>query len=276
MKKTQPAPHMPAAASAVVCDPVSRRSARRMHLYAVCAALCLLFALSSSAAVVFAQHKFSKTYPARRNVRLQLNNRSGEIDVVGWDRDEIKISADMEAPVARFTPVVKDDGLWIDVMNDTRGREDVGDVNFRIQVPYGSTVDLETRRGNITVHNIQGDTVRAVVTTEGDINLTGIRANRVMASNITGNILFDADLMSRGMYELRSTQGDINLRINAGSGFNLTATAPRTRNINLGDFAGKGSWDFQSNNRRIVGKVGDGSATLHTTNLRGSIVFVAR
>jgi hypothetical protein len=273
MKKTQPAPHMHAAA---VCERVTTRRSARTHLFVVCAALFLLFAVSSSVAVVFAQHKFSKTYPARRNVRLQLNNRSGEIDVIGWDRDEIKISADMEAPAARFTPVLRDDGLWIDVMSDTRGREDVGDVNFRIQVPYGSTVDLETKRGNITVHNIQGALVRAVVTTEGDINLTGIRANRVMASNIAGNILFDADLMRGGMYELRSTQGDINLRINAGSGFNLTATAPRTRNINLGDFAGKGSWDFQSNNRRIVGKVGDGSATLNTTNLRGSIVFVSR
>ena len=275
MKKTQLIPHMPAA----VCahdGVVPHRRAARMLARSFTAALLLLFFLASTSVNVFAQHKFSKTYPARRNIRLQLNNRSGEIDVVGWNRDEIKITADMEAPAARFTPVLKDDGLWIDVMNDTRGKEDVGDVNFRIQVPYGSTVDLETKRGNITVHNVQGAMVRAVVTTEGDINLTGIRANRVMASNISGNIFFDADLMRGGMYELKSTQGDINLRINAGSGFNLTATAPRTRNINLGEFAGKGSWDFQSNNRRVTGRVGDGGATLHTTNLRGSIVFVSR
>jgi hypothetical protein len=274
MKKTQLIPHMPA-----VCDHVVARrwSARVVRLLATsCAGALLLFALVSTPANVSAQHKFSKTYPARRNIRLQLNNRSGEIDVVGWGRDEIKITADMEAPAARFTPVLKDDGLWIDVMSDTRGKEDVGDDNFRIQVPYGSTVDLETKRGNITVHNVQGAMVRAVVTTEGDINLTGIRASRVMASNISGNIFFDADLMRGGMYELRSTQGDINLRINAGSGFNLTATAPRTRNINLGEFAGRGSWDFQSNNRRVTGKVGDGSATLYTTNQRGSIVFVSR
>ena len=273
MKKTQLTPHNKPA----VCDHVAPRRRRvRLLAAACCAAVLLLFSLVSTPANVFAQHKFSKTYPARRQVRLQLNNRSGEIDVVGWGRDEIKITADMEAPAARFTPVLKEDGLWIDVMNDTRGKEDVGDVNFRIQVPYGSTVDLETKRGNITVHNVQGAMVRAVVTTEGDINLTGIRASRVMASNISGNIFFDADLMRGGMYELRSTQGDINLRINAGSGFNLTATAPRTRNINLGEFAGKGSWDFQSNNRRVTGKVGDGGATLHTTNLRGSIVFVSR
>lgn len=273
MKKMQLTPQMPAAA----WHAGTAWQARGVTpLLVACAAAFMLCVLFAPTAAVFAQQKFSKTYPARRNVRLQLNNRSGEIDVIGWDREEIKITADMEAPAARFTPVLKEDGLWIDVMNDTRGREDVGDVNFRIQVPYGSTVDLETKRGNITVHNVQGAMVRAVVTTEGDINLTGIRANRVMASNIMGNILFDADLMRGGMYELKSTQGDINLRINAGSGFMLMATAPRTRNINLGDFAGRGSWDFQSNNRRIVGKVGDGSATLNTTTLRSSIVFVSR
>ena len=273
MKKTQPFPHMPAA----VCDAVASPShAARTLMRAACVAAFLLFVIAPTATTVFAQHKFSKTYPARRNIRLQLNNRSGTIEVVGWDRNEIKIYADMEAPAARFTPILKDDGLYIDVMNDTRGREDVGDVNFRIQVPSESTVDLETKRGNIVVHNVQGGMVRAVVTTEGDINLTGIRANRVMASIINGNILFDADLMRGGMYELKSTQGDINLRINAGSGFTLTATAPRTRNINLGDFAGRGSWDFQSNNRRVVGKVGDGGAILNTTNLRGSIMFVSR
>lgn len=274
MKKTQLIPQQPSVCAGVAA--ACRRAPRLRPLAGYSAAVLLLFFLISTPAHVFAQHKFSKTYPARRNVRLQLNNRSGQIDVVGWGRDEIKITADMEAPVARFTPVLKDDGLWIDVMNDTRGKEDVGDVNFRIQVPYGSTVDLETKRGDITVHNVQGAMVRAVVTTEGDINLTSIRASRVMASNISGNIFFDAELMRGGMYELKSTQGDINLRINAGSGFYLTATAPRTRNINLGEFAGRGSWDFQSNNRRVTGKVGDGSATLNTTNLRGSIVFVSR
>ncbi|HKP73364.1 MAG TPA: hypothetical protein VJT82_10535 [Pyrinomonadaceae bacterium] len=256
-----------------VCDRPARSS--RARLLAACAAFAFVFLLSPGA-TAFAQHKFSKSYPARKNIRLQLNNRSGEIDVVGWDRNEIKITADLEAPAARFTPVLRDDQLVVDVMNDTRGKDDVGDVNFRIQVPYESTVDLETKRGNITVHNVRGAMVRAVVTSEGDINLTGIRASRVMASNISGNILFDADLLRGGMYELKSTQGIINLRIDAGSGFVLTAIAPRTRSINLGSFAGKGNFDFQSNNRRVVGTVGDGGATLNTTNLRGSIVFVTR
>ncbi|MCA1633546.1 MAG: hypothetical protein LC802_07470 [Acidobacteria bacterium] len=238
----------------------------------------LFFALAlASAPAAFAQQKFSKTYRTpRRNIRLQLTNRSGTIEIEGWDRSEIRVSADMESPAAKFTPVVDDEGLVIDVMGDTRGREGVGDVNFRVQVPSDATVDLETRIGNITVRNVRGSMVRAVVTSSGDIDLTGVRAFKVMASNITGNILFDAELLSGGFYDLKSTQGNINVRLSGASGFTLTATAPRTRNIDLGNLAARGNFSFQGDSRRVVGRVGDGSATLQTTNLRGSIVFFTR
>jgi hypothetical protein len=51
--------------------------------------------------------------------------------------------------------------------------------------------------------------------------------------------------------------------------------APRTRNISLGPFARMGTFDF-SDNRQVHGRVGDGSAILMPTSLRGSIVFVSR
>lgn len=240
----------------------------------VASSLIVIIALASS---LCAQQKFSRVYRTpRRNIRLQLTNRSGTIEIEGWDRNEIKVTASMESPAAKFTPVVDDEGLIIDVMGDTHGREGVGDVNFTVQVPADAAVDLETRIGNITVRNVHGSMVRAVVTSSGDIDLTGIRALKVMASNITGNILFDADLLAGGFYDLKSTQGDINVRISGGSGFTLTATAPRTRNIDLGNLARRGDFSFQGDSRRVVGRVGDGSATLMTTGLRGSINFFTR
>jgi hypothetical protein len=268
----QHAPHPPRAAR-TASRPRLRQTFRAARL-----ALVALFALALAAPpAAFAQQKFSKTYRTpRRNIRLQLTNRSGTIEIEGWGRDEIRVSADMESPAAKFTPVVDDEGLVIDVMGDTRGREGVGDVNFKVQVPEDASVDLETRIGNITVRNVRGSMVRAVVTSSGDIDLTGVRAFKVMAANITGNILFDAELLSGGFYDLKSTQGNINVRLSGESGFTLTATAPRTRNIDLGNLATRGNFSFQGDSRRVVGRVGDGSATLTTTNLRGSIVFFTR
>jgi DUF4097 and DUF4098 domain-containing protein YvlB len=267
-------PHAPSDARAASRHALRKTSSAR----GVAVALSLLVCFSLSAApVAFAQQRFSKVYRTpRRNIRLQLTNRSGTIEIVGWDRSEIKVTADMESPAARFTPVVDDEGLVIDVMSDTRGREGVGDVNFTVQVPEDATVDLETRIGNISVRNVRGSMVRAVVTSSGDIDLTGLRAFKVMASNITGNILFDAELLSGGLYDLKSTQGNISVRITGGSGFTLTATAPRTRSIDLGNLAHRGDFSFQGDSRRVVGRVGDGSATLTPTTLRGTINFLTR
>jgi hypothetical protein len=261
--------------AAPAARPVPRGAAARALLRrATPRALAVLALALASAGTASAQKKITNTYkPSRPTVRLQLTNRSGAVEVEGWDRKEIKVTAEMESPSARFTPVMGPDGLLIDVVGDTRGRENVGDVNFKILVPADAEVDVKTTVGNISVRNVRGSMVFAV-TRDGDIDLTGVRAFKVMAENISGSILFDAELMRGGTYNLKSTSGQINVRITGGSGFTLTATAPRTRNIDLGGFAARGNFDF-SDTRRVTGRVGDGSATLNTTNLRGSIIFVS-
>lgn len=242
-------------------------------------AILTLMALSlftcSCAAGVFAQSKLSKTYPARKNIRFHLNNWSGSITVEGWNKDEIKISAQMEAPTARVTPQMNDDGLEIDVVRENQGRGDVGSVNFRIYVPVNSIVDIETRFGDLTVNNVQGSMVRAHISSEGDISLTQIRSSHVLAGNLSGDILFDGELLSGGVYSLQSTAGNINIRIPENSEFRLVASAPITRNITLGSFANSGL-NFIGDGRKVVGNVGDGRASLSVMNQRGNISFIRR
>ena len=225
---------------------------------------------------VFAQRSMTHKYPARKNVRLQLINLSGTVEVIASQRDEIKIKAYMDSPVARFRPVPTEDGLVIDVVRDNSGRSDVGDVNFHIQVPINSTVDIETKRGQITVRDVQGEMVRARIWLSGDIELTGIRATKVMALNSMGNILFDGELVSGGMYEFKSAQGDINIRIPYNSAFSLEATAPLTRSISLGAFANS-RMNFIGDGRKVMGDVGnDNRASMTITNYRGKINFIGR
>src|SRR5882762_10922461 len=152
------------------------------------AAFPALFVVLVFSTAAFAQQRVSRHYPAGKNVRIELKNLSGTITVETWPRDEIRITATMEAPAVHFNPRQTEAGLVIDIVGDNRGRGDVGDVNFKIQVPARSSVDLETRRGQITVSNIQGDLVRAHVWTSGDIQLSGINASRVFASNTSGDI----------------------------------------------------------------------------------------
>ncbi len=223
---------------------------------------------------IFAQKKFSKSYPASKNVRLQLTNRMGTVTVEGWNKAEVNISAYLEAPAANIEPQSLSGTIYINLVKDNQGRNDVGNVNFNIKVPYTSSVDIETRIGNLNVSNIGGSLVRASISSEGDITLTNISAPAVSAENIMGDIFYDGEIQPDGIYRFTSTKGAINLRIPINSSFRLVATAPSTRNIALGSFSNAGL-NF-TDGRRVFGKVGDGSASLTVTNQRGTIAFLRR
>ena len=235
-------------------------------------ALFLVFVVTSSA---LAQQRVSRRYPAGKNVRIELKNLSGTITVETWAKDEIRITATMEAPAVHFNPRQTDTGLVIDIVGDNRDRRDLGDVNFKIQVPSRSSVDLETRSGQISVSNIQGDLVRAHVWTSGDITLSGVNAARVFASNTTGNIFFDGEFASGGTYEFKSGQGTITLRLPASCGFRVVATAAAAEKISMGPFS-NGGLKTLGQGRRITGDVGDGRASVTVTNYQGNINFLRR
>jgi DUF4097 and DUF4098 domain-containing protein YvlB len=239
--------------------------------FAALTAPFLVFAIAGSA---FAQQRVSRQYPAGKNVRIELKNLSGTITVETWQRDEIRITATMEAPAVHFNPRQTDTGLVIDIVGDNRDRRDVGDANFKIQVPARSSVDLETRSGQISVSNIQGDLVRAHVWTSGDITLSGVNAARVFAQNTTGNIFFDGEFASGGTYEFKSGQGVITLRLPVNCGFRLVATSS-AKKISMGDFWNP-AMKLIGEGRRITGDVGDGRSSVTVTNYQGPIIFLRR
>ena len=70
-------------------------------------------------------------------------------------------------------------------------------------------------------------------------------------------------------------KGNINIRIPFNSSFKLVATAPSTRDISLGSFTNT-SLNYVGDGRRVIGRFGEGSATLSVTNQRGSIAFIRR
>lgn len=247
-----------------------RRPARASFL--TVGTLVTLISLSTSFAVN-AQQQVSKRYPGGKNVRVELRNISGTIVVESWNKNEIRLVATIESKNANVAPKQVNDCLIVDVMGDNRGRGDVGDINFKLQVPVNSSVDVETMRGNINVSNIRSGLVRAYVSTEGDIELTNVSAMHVVAQNVTGNIFFDGEFSSGGTYEFKSNRGDITIRVPGNSAFRLVASSP-TRQIKLNDFWNNG---FKTQDgRRVVGDVGDGRSSVSVTNFSGQITFLRK
>jgi Putative adhesin len=242
------------------------------HIFSALVVFAVVHSFSSP--IAHAQNRVSKRFPAGKNVRVELKNISGTITVESWNRDEIKITAFLEAPNANVSPKLTGECVSIDVMGDNRGRGDVGDVNFKIQVPQDSSVDIETRRGDITVSNIRGGLVRAHISTEGDITLSGISATQVLAQNTIGDIFFDGGFSRGGTYQFQSTRGNISVRIPSDSAFRLVAAAP-TKKIALGEFWNNGFKNL-GDGRKFVGDVGDGRSSVMVTTFQGSITFLRR
>ncbi|HKV35765.1 MAG TPA: DUF4097 family beta strand repeat-containing protein [Pyrinomonadaceae bacterium] len=240
--------------------------------FATAGAVLTLISLSTAFAVN-AQQQVSKRYPGGKNVRVELRNISGTIVVEAWNKNEIRLVATIESKNANVSPKQINDCLIVDVMGDNRGRGDVGEINFKLQVPANSSVDVETRVGNINVSNIRSGLVRAHVSSEGDIELTNISATHVVAQNVIGNIFFDGEFSSGGTYEFKSTKGDITIRVPGNSAFRLVAASP-TRQIKLNDFWNNG---FKTQDgRRVVGDVGDGRSSVSVTNFSGQITFLRK
>ncbi|HEY3579721.1 MAG TPA: DUF4097 family beta strand repeat-containing protein [Pyrinomonadaceae bacterium] len=250
---------------------MTRRSPVRASLFAV-GALLTLVSLSATFAVN-AQQQITKHYPGGKNLRVELRNISGTIVVESWNKNEIRLSATIESKNAHVEPRQVNDCLMVDVMGDNRGRGDIGDINFKVQVPPNSSVDVETRRGNISVANVRSGLVRAYVSSEGDITLTNISATHVVAQNVIGDIFFDGEFSSGGTYEFKSTKGNITIRIPGDSAFRLVAASP-TKQIKLNDFWNNG---FKTQDgRKYVGDVGDGRSSVSVTNFSGSITFLRK
>lgn len=237
--------------------------------------LSVVFFFAGSIGEISAQKRFSKSYPATKNIRLELTNRTGTVTVEGWDRDEVRISAYLEAPAANIVPQNLSGTILINLVKDNQGRDEVGNVNFSVKVPYTSSVNIETRMGNLSVSNVVGGFVRAHISSEGDITLQNITADSVVAENGIGNIFFDGNVKNEGKYRFASIRGDINLNIPFSSSFRVTATAPSTRNISLGGFPNAGL-KFVGDGRRVFGQINGGSANIVVTNQRGSISFISR
>lgn len=224
-------------------------------------------------ATVNAQQKINKRYPGGKNVRVELRNISGTIIVESWNKDEIRLTATIESKHAQILPKQVDQCLMIDVVSDNRGRSDIGDINFKLFVPVSSSIDLETRSGNINVSNIRSGLVRAYVSSEGDIALSNISASQVIAKNVTGDIFFDGEFSRGGTYEFKSNKGNITIRIPGNSDFRLVASSP-ARKIALNDF-----WNNNFKNqdgRKMVGDVGDGRSSVSVMNFSGQITFMRR
>jgi hypothetical protein len=253
--------------------------------------------------------KFEKTVRLGRNGRLELTNFSGDVEIAGGSGDDAKITATKvthsnneqtarAALSAMAIEVTERPGGAAIVAQPTRGRTNSVEVNYVISVPSGTSLDLKTYSGDVTIRNMTADVhlksysgdvvVRDgkpaldLESISGDVSIEQIESDRVKVNSISGDVILRGKLSKTGRYDLSTNSGDVQVITDGGASFELEA---RT-------FSGDVSSDFplklgalpssfsppSKGGRRndIRGTVNDGGALLSLHSFSGDILISKR
>lgn len=122
----------------------------------------------ASMATAWPQRSIDQTHAADRDALVEIEDVGGHIRVVGWDREEVKITGRLSNSVEEL--VVEGSRRRVRIEADT----DIphgGDSDVEINVPIGASIEVDSFSAEIVVEGVKGS-VRAE-TVNGSISVTG-------------------------------------------------------------------------------------------------------
>jgi DUF4097 and DUF4098 domain-containing protein YvlB len=141
---------------------------------------------------------------------VKVMNTRGDVEIYGWDKDEIRVRGELDALVDEFIFEVKGDQARIEVRLP-RHNVNWGDgSNLEIYVPENSTVDFQGVSTDTSIENLLGGLrVRSV---SGDITAANIQ-ERVHIKTVSGDIDISD---SSGEANIATVSGEIEIEMDSG------------------------------------------------------------
>jgi len=245
----------------------------------------LLFAFIAAGAVIstlrgmiFSQPQdelretFEHTYPLAADGRVSLNNYTGTVQIMTWERAEVKMSAVKRSYVPeRLTEVkinIASNASYLNIeskyaqknlhwSDDERGRlENSARVDYVLTVPRGARLDkIELHNGTINLDGVKGDVV--INTLNGNVSFGSLTGN-VKVSTLNGRI--EATLGEMG--------ADQQVALSSVNGQILASLVSENVRLSASTMNGKMTNDFGRNRTQLFGK---SRARLDITNLNGGV-----
>ncbi len=165
--------------------------------------LMLLGTLLASPAIA---EKIDLTNDADPKGDVEVFNLSGDIEIIGWDRDEIRVTGTIGDDVEEF--IFERDGktttIKVKVPSHKSGHKDYSS-DLRIRVPHGSSIDVSGVSADIEVEGVQGE--QELNSVSGDIE-TEIFGADVEAQTVSGDVDVEGNNKDADA-DLASVSGDI-------------------------------------------------------------------
>jgi DUF4097 and DUF4098 domain-containing protein YvlB len=233
------------------------------------ALLALLIALPAQAEVT---QEFHKTVPLTANGRVSVDNINGNVEITGWDRNEVQIDA-----VKTASDQQKLDNMRIEVNAGSSSVEiqtrfpehnnnNPGGVHYTLHVPQNARIDkVNLVNGSLTVQKVTGEIDANLV--NGKLRASDLAGEADLAT-VNGSI--DATYNSlnnvRGI-KLKSVNGSVNLTLPQSPNADVDASVVNGSISTDFPLTVKGHFVGKS----MSGTLGSGGVHIELNNVNGSI-----
>jgi DUF4097 and DUF4098 domain-containing protein YvlB len=234
------------------------------------ALLALLLAIPAGAEVT---EDFHRTVPLSANGEVSLSNVNGNVEIVGWDRNEVQIDA-----VKKSRDQQRLDEARIEVESGSdyvrikteyphhQANNNPASVHYQLHVPQNARLhSISLVNGGLTVQKVSGEVHASLV--NGKAHIDDL-AGGVEISSVNGGIEANyASLNNVHEIRLKSVNGSIELGLPASPNAEIKASS-----VNGGirtDFPLQVKGDFVGH--RLSGTLGNGGTQIELSNVNGSI-----
>ena len=202
---------------------------------------------------VWAGESIDESWSVDADVRISVENIAGEIEIEGWDKNEVKLTGRLGDSVDELEVSESGSSLQITVINHDRRNIDA--TVLKLRVPKGASIeasavsadieisamdnekltgssvsgDVEVQANSqwVSLESVSGDvgfsgrTVRiSAESVSGDIVLTGISGD-VKATTVSGDMELESGILDSG--KLETVSGDILISAELSDSGRLTA-----------------------------------------------------
>jgi len=232
--------------------------------------LALLLAVPAHAQVT---QDFHRTVPLTANGRVSLDNVNGNVEITGWDRNEVQIDAVKKArdqqrlDEARIEVETGSDYVKVHTQYPhDHNNNNPASVHYTLHVPQSARLDeISLVNGSLTVQKVMGAVDARLV--NGKANISDLSGEATISS-VNGTIDANyASLNNVREIRLKSVNGSVELGLPASP--NADVKASTVNGSIKSDFPLTVQGSFAGHN--ISGTLGSGGTRIELSNVNGSI-----
>ena len=219
-----------------------------------------------------------KLFDVSEQAVLRLANINGAVDIKGWDKNEIKVTAIITAKNQKDRDRIKvefdqnTDSVTVETEYEKQsswGRNNSsGRVDYTVMVPFGTSLaDIDLVNGSLVINKVEGE-IKAN-TVNGSINVQGL-ADDVALNSVNGSIKASYQQINNNIDEIELTTVNGSIKLYMPSDLNATINA-ETMHGSIKTAFGLSSNKKMFSGRSLSGSVGSGDIKIDLESVNGSI-----